>query len=69
MSLLRSGGLHAKVFPTPPNLFTGCSISIAVASRDLGASSELLLQAGIEVLLTSCFVENPVRSFYDKTWN
>lgn len=63
--LLRSAGLQAKVFPTPPSLFTGCSLSIAVASRDLDVSSELLLLAKIEVLLTSYFVDNPVRSFYD----
>lgn len=69
LSLLRNGGLQAKVFPTPPRLFAGCSLSIAIASRDLDASSELLLQAEIEVLLTSYFDENPVRSFYDKTWN
>ncbi|NLT44217.1 MAG: DUF3343 domain-containing protein [Thermotogaceae bacterium] len=69
LSLLRSGGLQAKTFPTPSNLFTGCSLSIAVASRDLDVISELLLEAEIEVLLTSYFVDNPVRSFYDKTWN
>lgn len=69
LSVLRSGGLQAKVFPTPPRLFAGCSLSIAVASRDLDASSELLLQAEIEVLLTSYCEENPVWSFYDKTWN
>jgi len=65
LSLLRNGGLQAKIFPTPPRLFAGCSLSIAVTSRDLDASSELLMQAEIEVLLTSYFDENPVRSFYD----
>jgi len=69
LSLIRDGGLNAKIFPTPPDLFLGCSLSIAISSGDLCASVSLLKEADIEVLLTNHCDENPVRSFYGKTWH
>ncbi|MBN2219448.1 MAG: DUF3343 domain-containing protein [Kosmotogaceae bacterium] len=65
ISLLRNHGIQTKVFPTPPGLFAGCSLSIAVSSTVFDSVLMLLKQHDVEVILSALCDENPVKSFYD----
>jgi len=65
LSLLRNHGFQTKVFPTPPGLFPGCSLSIAVSSNVVDSVLVLLKQHNVEVMYSALCDENPVKSFYD----
>jgi len=69
LEALREAGITAKLFPTPPHSFPGCSISIAVSSGNLECCLELLEQIGLEPLSIVHCSSNPVREFYEDTGN
>ena len=69
LKALREEGVAAKLFPTPPQRFPGCSISIAVSSGNLECCLELLEQIGLEPLSIVHCSSNPVREFYEDTGN
>jgi len=69
LKALREEGVAAKLFPTPPQRFPGCSISIAVPSGNLECCLELLERIGLSPLSIFHCSSNPVREFYEDTGN
>jgi hypothetical protein len=69
MKALREAGVAAKLFPTPPQRFPGCSISIAISSGDLECCLEVLERNGLDPLSIAHCNSNPVREFYEDTGN
>jgi len=69
MKALREAGVAAKLFPTPPQRFPGCSISIAISSGNLECCLEVLERNGLDPLSIAHCHSNPVREFYEDTGN
>ncbi|AKI97104.1 DUF3343 domain-containing protein [Kosmotoga pacifica] len=65
LRILSSESLFTKLFPTPPTVFAGCSISLAMKATDLKKAKEILENNGVKVLKVVYLNKNVIGEFYD----
>lgn len=66
--LLRNKDIFCKLFPTPPSVFPGCSLALAVSSSKLQKAMEILRNGGMKVIKYSYLEGNIIESFYENPW-
>ncbi|ACR80174.1 MULTISPECIES: putative Se/S carrier-like protein [Kosmotoga] len=66
--LLRNNDIFCKLFPTPPSVFPGCSLALAVSSLKLQKAMQILRNEDMKVIKYSYLEGNIIESFYESSW-